>query len=96
MTTTKSTNVRRISLFPPCPQGDRDPPNAFMVDASEVRNSLTVHPRQHDQEIVDHQKQLEEQRPSLITAQNTIENWNHKRNSTAELHEFHLNNHIKK
>jgi hypothetical protein len=102
MTSTNSSDVRRKSLFPPCPQGDRDPPNAFMVDGSNVRKTLTIHHLQHDQEtetLQDHQKQLDKQRPSLVTALKLIEVWDKRNsieNSKSELHKFHINDQIKK
>jgi hypothetical protein len=102
MTNVKSSDIRRTSLCPPRPQADRDPPNASMVDGSSVRKTLTKHHLQHDQEtatVQDHQKQLDEQRPSLVAALKIIEVWD-KRNSiehsTSEIHQFHTNNQIKK
>jgi hypothetical protein len=76
MTSIKSTFKPRLSLCPP--RGDRDAPNAAMVDASNVEISIKKHNRQRDQETETKQEQeikLNEQRNSLFNAVELVKNW---------------------
>jgi len=76
MTSIKSTIKPRLSLCPP--RGDRDSPNASMVDASNVEKSIRKHNRQRDQETETKEEQetkLNQQRNSLVHAVELVQNW---------------------
>jgi hypothetical protein len=76
MTSIKSTSNPRPSLCPPL--GDRNPPNAPMVDASNVEKSIRKHSRQRDQETAteeEQKKELNQQRLSLAHAFEQINTW---------------------
>jgi len=60
------------------PRGDRDSPNAAMVDASNVEKSIRKHNRQRDQETETKEEQetkLNQQRNSLVHAVELVQNW---------------------
>ncbi|UJR23486.1 hypothetical protein I4U23_026485 [Adineta vaga] len=89
--TNERSHVRRISL--PLPHERNDPPNAAMIDRSQVRISLIEHQRQRDQEtatVQEREKQLNQQRHSLIAATEIVEHL-HKINSTTDQHQFTSN-----
>ena len=93
MTNVKSSFIRRSSLCPPHERSES--PNAALVDESNVQKSLTCHPRQRDQEtatLQEQQKQIAQQRQSLVNAENMVEHW-HTRDShedaTKAMHGFY-------
>ena len=97
MTNIKSSFIRRSSLCPPHERSES--PNAALVDESNVQKSLTCHPRQRDQEtatLQELQKQIAQQRQSLVNAENMVEHW-HKRDShedaTKVIHGFYQGTH---
>ncbi|CAF0789983.1 unnamed protein product [Adineta ricciae] len=83
--------TRRISL--PLPHQRNDPPNAPMINRSQVRITLTEHQRQRDQETAtaeEREKQLNQQRRSLMAATEEVEHL-HRIDSSTGKHQFLCN-----